>query len=65
MRRDIAIVSNIAGTTRDIIEGHLDIGGYPIILQDTAGIRGESNDVIEQEGIKRAIDSAKKLILKL
>ncbi|HJD60601.1 MAG TPA: tRNA uridine-5-carboxymethylaminomethyl(34) synthesis GTPase MnmE [Rickettsia endosymbiont of Columbicola hoogstraali] len=65
MRRDIAIVSNIAGTTRDIIEGHLDIGGYPIILQDTAGIRGESNDVIEQEGIKRAIDSAKKADIKI
>lgn len=65
MRRDIAIVSNIAGTTRDIIEGHLDIGGYPIILQDTAGIRGESSDVIEQEGIKRAIDSAKKADIKI
>ncbi|HJD65432.1 MAG TPA: tRNA uridine-5-carboxymethylaminomethyl(34) synthesis GTPase MnmE [Rickettsia endosymbiont of Diachasma alloeum] len=65
MRRNVAIVSNIAGTTRDIIEGHLDIGGYPIILQDTAGIRGESNDVIEQEGIKRAIDSAKKADIKI
>ncbi len=65
MRRDVAIVSNIAGTTRDIIEGHLDIGGYPIILQDTAGIRGESSDVIEQEGIKRAIDSAKKADIKI
>jgi len=65
MRRDIAIVSNIAGTTRDIIEGHLDIGGYPIILQDTAGIRDESSDVIEQEGIKRAIDSAKKADIKI
>lgn len=65
MRRDVAIVSNIAGTTRDIIEGHLDIGGYPIILQDTAGIRGKSNDIIEQEGIKRAIDSAKKADIKI
>ncbi|XVN40332.1 MAG: tRNA uridine-5-carboxymethylaminomethyl(34) synthesis GTPase MnmE [Rickettsia endosymbiont of Argas persicus] len=64
MQRDIAIVSNIAGTTRDIIEGYLDIGGYPIILQDTAGIR-ESADVIEQEGIKRAIDSAKKADIKI
>ncbi len=58
MQRDAAIVSNIAGTTRDIIEGHLDIGGYPIILQDTAGIRA-SNDLIEGEGIKRAITAAK------
>jgi tRNA modification GTPase len=58
MQRDVAIVSNIAGTTRDVIEGHIDIGGYPIILQDTAGIRS-SLDLIEQEGVKRAIDSAK------
>lgn len=65
MQRDVAIVSNIAGTTRDIIEGHLDIGGYPIILQDTAGIRNKSNDIIEQEGIKRAIDSAKKADIKI
>ncbi|WP_253308212.1 tRNA uridine-5-carboxymethylaminomethyl(34) synthesis GTPase MnmE [Rickettsia endosymbiont of Orchestes rusci] len=65
MQREIAIVSNIAGTTRDIIEGHLDIGGYPIILQDTAGIRSGSNDLIEQEGIKRAIESAKKADIKI
>lgn len=54
MQREIAIVSNIAGTTRDVIEGHLDIGGYPIILQDTAGINDTTEDKIEQEGIKRA-----------
>ncbi len=59
LQREVAIVSDIAGTTRDIIEGHLDIGGYPIILQDTAGIRSGTNDLIEQEGIKRAIESAK------
>jgi tRNA modification GTPase len=59
MQRNVAIVSNIPGTTRDIIEGHVDIGGYPIILQDTAGIRSDSNDLIEQEGINRAIESAK------
>ncbi|WP_425363733.1 tRNA uridine-5-carboxymethylaminomethyl(34) synthesis GTPase MnmE [Candidatus Tisiphia endosymbiont of Hybos culiciformis] len=64
MQRDVAIVSNIEGTTRDIIEGHLDIGGYPIILQDTAGIR-ESNDLIELEGIKRAIESAKMADIKI
>ncbi|WP_375359167.1 tRNA uridine-5-carboxymethylaminomethyl(34) synthesis GTPase MnmE [Candidatus Tisiphia endosymbiont of Neophilaenus lineatus] len=64
MRRDVAIVSNIEGTTRDIIEGHLDIGGYPIILQDTAGIRA-SNDLIELEGIKRAIESAKMADIKI
>ena len=54
LRREVAIVSNIAGTTRDIIEGHLDIGGYPIILQDTAGIHEDTSDQIEKEGIKRA-----------
>lgn len=58
MQRDVAIVSEIAGTTRDVIEGHLDIGGYPIILQDTAGIRVSQN-IIELEGIKRAILAAK------
>lgn len=58
MQREIAIVSNIAGTTRDVIEGHLDIAGYPIILHDTAGIRNQTADIIEQEGIKRAIEVA-------
>ncbi|WCR57936.1 tRNA uridine-5-carboxymethylaminomethyl(34) synthesis GTPase MnmE [Wolbachia endosymbiont of Ctenocephalides felis wCfeJ] len=52
-KRDIAIVSEYAGTTRDVLEAHIDIGGYPIILSDTAGIR-ESLDPIESEGISRA-----------
>ncbi len=57
--RDIAIVSDIAGTTRDVIEAHLDIGGYPVILCDTAGLRpdqisDEGQDKIESEGIRRA-----------
>ncbi|WP_265023090.1 tRNA uridine-5-carboxymethylaminomethyl(34) synthesis GTPase MnmE [Wolbachia endosymbiont (group B) of Ischnura elegans] len=52
-KRDIAIVSEYAGTTRDILEAHIDIGGYPIILSDTAGIH-ESSDPIESEGISRA-----------
>ncbi|WP_168464901.1 tRNA uridine-5-carboxymethylaminomethyl(34) synthesis GTPase MnmE [Wolbachia endosymbiont of Ctenocephalides felis wCfeT] len=52
-KRDIAIVSEYAGTTRDVLEAHVDIGGYPIILYDTAGIR-ESSDPIESEGINRA-----------
>jgi tRNA modification GTPase len=51
--RDAAIVSAIAGTTRDVIEIHLDLGGYPVILADTAGLR-ESTDAIEQEGVRRA-----------
>jgi tRNA modification GTPase len=52
--REVAIVSEISGTTRDIIETHLDIGGYPIILADTAGINTSTEDLIEIEGIKRA-----------
>ncbi len=54
LERQASIVSEVAGTTRDVIEGHLDIGGYPIILQDTAGIRENSNDKIEQIGITKA-----------
>ena len=52
-RRDAAIVSPHAGTTRDVIEVHLDLDGYPITLLDTAGIR-DSADPVEQEGMRRA-----------
>lgn len=65
MQREIAIVSDIPGTTRDIIEGHLDIGGYPIILHDTAGIREATADIIEKEGIKRACELAKNADIKI
>jgi tRNA modification GTPase len=51
--RDVAIISPIPGTTRDLIEVFLDLRGYPVILVDTAGIR-ESEDPIEQEGVARA-----------
>ncbi|XP_044764628.1 tRNA modification GTPase GTPBP3, mitochondrial [Coccinella septempunctata] len=54
--RPAAIVTPISGTTRDIIEIKLDISGYPVILSDTAGIREDSDDPIEKEGMKRAID---------
>lgn len=57
-KREVSIVSNMAGTTRDVIESHLDIGGYPIIISDTAGLRQGSSDVIENEGIKRALKAA-------
>lgn len=53
-RRDVAIVSDTAGTTRDVLEAHLDIAGFPVILADTAGLRGETQDVVEIEGQRRA-----------
>ncbi len=52
-RRDAAIVSTIAGTTRDVIEVHLDLDGYPVTIADTAGLR-DSGDPIELEGVRRA-----------
>jgi len=52
-RREAAIVSETAGTTRDVIEVHLDLGGWPVVLADTAGLR-DSGDAIEQEGVRRA-----------
>jgi len=56
-RREAAIVSPYAGTTRDVIEVHLDLGGYPVTLLDTAGIR-ESDEPVEQEGVRRARERA-------
>jgi tRNA modification GTPase len=53
-RRDVAIVSEEAGTTRDVIEVHLDLGGLPVILTDTAGLR-EAMGGVEAEGIRRAL----------
>ena len=63
-RRDAAITSATAGTTRDVIEVHLDLGGYPAILADTAGLR-ESGDAIEAEGVRRARTRAAEADLKL
>lgn len=57
VRRDVAIVSEIAGTTRDVIEVHLDMGGYPLTLADTAGLRSNTEN-IEAEGIRRALMKA-------
>ncbi len=63
-RRDVAIVSDIPGTTRDSIEVHLDLGGYPVTLIDTAGIR-ESADTVERIGIERAGRMAAKADLRI
>ncbi len=56
-RREVAIVSEIAGTTRDVIETHLNIDGLPVVLSDTAGIR-KSKDEIEKKGIRLALEKA-------
>jgi len=63
-RREAAIVSAQSGTTRDIIEVHLDLGGYPVVLADTAGLR-DSGDEIESEGIRRALQRAAHADIKL
>ncbi|POR45469.1 tRNA uridine-5-carboxymethylaminomethyl(34) synthesis GTPase MnmE [Bosea psychrotolerans] len=65
-RRDVAIVSAMAGTTRDAIEVRLDLGGLPVMLVDTAGLR-ESADEIEAEGVRRALELVARadLVLKL
>jgi len=58
-KRDAAIVSDIAGTTRDVVEVHLEIGGFLMIVADTAGLR-ESEDPIEREGTRRARETARR-----
>lgn len=63
-RREAAIVSDTAGTTRDVIEVHLDLGGYPVILADTAGLR-DTADAVEAEGIRRAAQAAAQSDLKI
>ena len=63
-KRDAAIVSEIAGTTRDVIETHLNFDGYPVVVSDTAGIR-DSKDEIEKKGIKIALNRAEDADLKL
>jgi len=63
-KRDVAIVSEIAGTTRDVIETHLNLDGYPVIVSDTAGIRNSKNE-IEKKGIKIALNRAEDADLRL
>ena len=63
-KREVAIVSEFAGTTRDVVEAHLNIDGYPVIISDTAGIR-DSKDEIEKKGIKLSLKRAENADLKL
>ncbi|HWB47841.1 MAG TPA: tRNA uridine-5-carboxymethylaminomethyl(34) synthesis GTPase MnmE [Stellaceae bacterium] len=57
VRREAAITSPVAGTTRDVIEVAIDLAGFPVVLADTAGLR-DSADAIEQEGLRRALARA-------
>ena len=63
-KKDVAIVSEIAGTTRDVIETHLNLDGYPVVVSDTAGIR-ESKNEIEKKGIKLSLKRAEEADLRL
>ena len=63
-RREAAIVSASAGTTRDVIEVHLDVAGFPVIVADTAGLRAAADEV-ESEGVRRALDRAAHADLKI
>ena len=63
-KREVSIVSETAGTTRDVIETHINLDGYPVIISDTAGIR-ESKDEIEKKGIKLALKNAENADLNL
>ncbi|HEX6114806.1 MAG TPA: tRNA uridine-5-carboxymethylaminomethyl(34) synthesis GTPase MnmE, partial [Geminicoccaceae bacterium] len=64
VRRDVAIVTPLPGTTRDVLEIHLDLAGYPVTLLDTAGLRVAA-DVIEAEGVRRARARAENAELRL
>ena len=62
--REAAIVSAHAGTTRDVIEVHLDLAGYPVVVADTAGLRSASDEV-ESEGVRRALDRAERADIRI
>jgi len=60
-QRNVVIVSPQAGTTRDVVEVSLNLGGYQVVLSDTAGLRADSQDPIELEGIHRANERLRKV----
>ncbi len=69
-RRDVAIVSAAAGTTRDVIDVHLDLAGYPVVISDTAGLRpgqveSGAQGEIEEEGMRRALQRAESADIRL
>jgi tRNA modification GTPase len=63
-RRDAAIVTDIPGTTRDIVEVRVTLAGFPVVISDTAGLR-EAVDAIEAEGVRRALDRAEHADLRI
>jgi tRNA modification GTPase len=63
-RREAAIVAETPGTTRDVIEVHLDLGGYPVLLADTAGLR-DAAEAVEREGVRRSLCTAEQADLKI
>jgi len=63
-RREAAIVSPVAGTTRDVVEVRLNLAGYPVWVADTAGLR-EASDAIEAEGVRRALARAEEADLRV
>ena len=64
-QRPAAIVSDIAGTTRDVVQVTLELGGLPVLLSDTAGLREATEDPIERQGMARAADEARKAHIQL
>ncbi|KAJ2468892.1 tRNA modification GTPase gtpbp3, mitochondrial [Coemansia sp. RSA 2322] len=63
-QRQVAIVSAVAGTTRDIVEATLDVGGFPVVVRDTAGLR-PTGDAVEAEGVRRALAAAQSADLRI
>ncbi|KAJ1865380.1 tRNA modification GTPase gtpbp3, mitochondrial [Coemansia sp. RSA 2703] len=65
VQRPAAIVSPVAGTTRDIVEVTLDIAGFPLVVSDTAGLRQHTSDLVEEEGVRRALAASRDADLRM